>query len=158
MALNPVDRKVLKTAQEMSSVASEPLNSEAVRSKLGDVNEDDFYDSLEIMEGVGLVERSREIAPRPPWFHMTSRGVVELLDENGQIANVQAAVEKAIVSKPNSTLSDIAEIVGQPPLIVEAIVETLENRGDIDVQRGLGDELQITRAHAALRRRVQEVG
>ena len=56
MALNPADRKVLKTALEMSSVANEPLNSEAVRSKVGDLNEDDFYDSLEIMEGGGLVE------------------------------------------------------------------------------------------------------
>lgn len=71
---------------------------------------------------------------------------------------IQAAVEKAIVAKPNSTLSEIAGAVAQPPLIVAAIVETLENQGEIDVQRGLGVELQISGAHTVFRRRVQEAG
>jgi hypothetical protein len=80
------------------------------------------------------------------------------LDENGQRPAIQAAVEKAIVAKPNSTLSEIAGAVAQPPLIVAAIVETLENWGEIDVQRGLDVELQVSGVHATLRRRVQEAG
>jgi hypothetical protein len=158
MALNPVDRKVLNTAFGMSSAANEPLNPDAVRSKLGGINEEDFYVSLEIMEGDGLIETSRKLARRPSNFWVTSRGVVVLLDENGQRPAIQAAVEKAIVAKPNSTLSDIAGAIAQPPLIVAAIIETLENWGEIDVQRGLGDELQVSSVHAALRRRVQEAG
>jgi hypothetical protein len=67
-------------------------------------------------------------------------------------------VEKAIVAKPNSTLSEIAGAVAQPALVVAAIVETLENQGEINVQRGLGVELQISGVHVALRRRVQEAG
>jgi hypothetical protein len=156
MALNPVDRNVLKTAFEMSNRANEPLNSEAVRSKLEGINEDQFYDSLEIMEGSGLVETSREIARRPPYFLLKSRGIVELLDENGQRPAVQSAVEKAIMSKPDSTLSEIAGAVGQPSVVVEAIIESLESQGDIDVQRGLGAEPQISRIHATLRRRATE--
>jgi hypothetical protein len=78
------------------------------------------------------------------------------LDENGQRPAIQAAVEKAIVAKPNSTLSEIAGAVAQSPLIVAAIVETLEDWGEIDVQRGLGVELQVSGVHVALRRRVQE--
>jgi hypothetical protein len=158
MALNPVDRKVLNTAFGMSSAANEPLNPDAVRSKLGGINEEDFYVSLEIMEGDGLIETSRKFARRPSNFWVTSRGVVKLLDENGQRPAIQAEVEKAIVAKPNSTLSEIAGAVAQPPLIVAAIVETLENWGEIDVQRGLGVELQVSSVHAALRRRVQEAG
>jgi hypothetical protein len=61
-----------------------------------------------------------------------------------------------ICHKPNSTLSEIARAVAQSPLIFAAIVETLENQGEIDVQRGLGVELQISGVHAALLRRVQE--
>jgi len=156
MALNPVDREVLNTAFGMSSAANEPLNPDAVRSKLGGINEDDFYVSLEIMEGDGLIETSRKLTRRPSNFWVTSRGVVKLLDENGQRPAIQAAVEKAIVARPNSTLSEIAGAVAQPPLIVAAIVETLENQGEIDVQRGLGVELQVSGVHAALRRRVQE--
>jgi hypothetical protein len=57
MALNPVDRKVLNTAFGMSSAANEPLSPDAVRSKLGGINEEDFYVSLEIMEGDGLMKR-----------------------------------------------------------------------------------------------------
>jgi hypothetical protein len=108
------------------------------------------------MEGDGLIETSRKLTRRPSNFWVTSRGVVKLLDENGQRPAIQAAVEKAIVAKPNSTLSEIAGAVAQPPLIVAAIVETLENQGEIDVQRGLGVELQVSGVHAALRRRVQE--
>jgi hypothetical protein len=156
MALNPVDRKVLNTAFGMSSAANEPLNPDDVRSKLGGINEEDFYVSLEIMEGDGLIETSRKFARRPSNFWVTSRGVVKLLDENGQRPAIQTAVEKAIVAKPNSTLSEIAGAVAQPPLIVAAIVETLENWGEIDVQRGSGVELQVSGVHAALRRRVQE--
>jgi hypothetical protein len=80
------------------------------------------------------------------------------LEENGQKLAIQTAVEKAIVAKPNSTLSDIARAVAQPPLIVAAIVETLENQGEIDVQRGLGVELQVSGVHAGLHQRVQEAG
>ena len=156
MALNPVDREVLKTAFQMSSAAYEPLISDAVCSKLGGINEEDFYVSLEIMEGDGLIETSRKITRRPSNFWVTSRGVVKLLDENGERAAIQTAVEKAIVAKPNSTVSEIAGAVAQPPVIVAAIVETLEKQGEIDVQRGLGVELQISGVHAALRRRVQE--
>jgi hypothetical protein len=158
MALNPVDRKVLNTAFGMSSAANEPLNPDAVRSKLGGINEEDFYVSLEIMEGDGLIETSRKLARRPSNFWVTSRGVVKLLDENGQRPAIQTAVEKAIVANPNSTLSDIAGAIAQPPLIVAAIIETLENWGEIDVKRGLGVELQISGVHATLRRRVQEAG
>jgi hypothetical protein len=110
------------------------------------------------MEGDGLIETSRKLTRRPSNFWVTSRGVVKLLDENGQRHVIQAAVEKAIVAKPNSTLSDIAGTVAQSPLIVAAIIETLENEGEIDVQRGLGVEPQIRGVHAALRRRVQEAG
>ena len=155
MALNPVDREVLNAAFGMSSAANEPLNPDAVRSKLGGINEDDFYVSLEIMEGEGLIETSRKITRRPSNFWVTSRGVVKLLDENGQRPAIQAAVEKAIVEKPNSTLSDIAGTIAQSPLIVAAIIETLENQGEIDVRRGLGVELQVSSVHEALRRRVQ---
>src|SRR5436305_3339647 len=109
------------------------------------------------MERDGLSAASRKLTRRPTIFWVTSRGVVKLLDENGQRPAIQAAVEKAIVAKPNSTLSEIAGAVAQPPLIVAAIVETLENWGEIDVQR-LGVELQISGVHAALRRRVQEAG
>jgi hypothetical protein len=158
MALFPVDREVLNTAFGMSSAANEPLNPDAVRSKLGGINEEDFYVSLEIMEVDGLIETSRKLARRPSNFWVTFRGVVKLLDENGQRPAIQAAVEKAIVAKPNSTLSEIAGAVAQPPLIVAAIVETLEDWGEIDVQRGLGVELQVSGVHAALRRRVQEAG
>src|SRR2546423_6227922 len=156
MALNPVDREVLNTAFGMSSAANEPLNPDAVRSKLGGINEDDFYVSLEIMEGDGLIETSRKLTRRPSNFWVTPRGVVKLLDENGQRPAIQAAVEKAIVARPKSTLSEIAESVSQLPLIVAAIVESLGNQGEIDVQRGLGVELQVSGVHAALRRRVQE--
>jgi hypothetical protein len=158
MALLPVDREVLNTAFGMSSAANEPLNPDAVRSKLGGINEDDFYVSLEIMEGEGLIETSRKITRRPSNFWVTSRGVVKLLDENGQRPAIQAAVEKAIVAKPNSTLSDIAGTVAQSPLIVAAIIETLEKQGEIDVQRGLGAELQVSGVHETLRRRVEEAG
>jgi len=158
MALNPVDREVLNTALGMSSAANEPLNPDAVRSKLGGINEDDFYVSLEIMEGDGFIATSRKITRRPSNFWVTSQGVVKLLDENGQRSVIQAAVEKAIVAKPNSTLSDIAGTVAQSPLIVAAIIETLENQGEINVQRGLGVEPQISGVHTALRLRVQEAG
>jgi hypothetical protein len=158
MALNFVDREVLNTAFGMSSAANEPLNSDAVRSKLGGINEDDFYVSLEIMEGDGLIETSRKITRRPSNFWVTSRGVVTLLNENGQRPAIQAAVEKAIVAKPDSTLSEVAGAVAQPPLIVAAIIETLESQGEIDVQRGSGVELQISGVRAALRQRVQEAG
>jgi len=158
MALLPIDREVLNTAFGMSSAANEPLNPDAVRSKLGGINEDDFYVSLEIMEGEGLIETSRKLTRRPSNFWVTSQGVVKLLDENGQRPVIQAAVEKAIVAKPNSTLSDIAGTVAQSPLIVAAIIETLENQGEINVQRGSGVEPQISGVHAALRRRVQEAG
>ena len=158
MALNPVDREVLNAAFGMSSAANEPLNPDAVRSKLGGINEDDFYVSLEIMEGEGLIETSRKITRRPSYFWVTSRGVVKLLDENGQRSSIQAAVERAIIAKPDSTLSEIAGAVAQPPLIVAAIVETLEKQGEIEVQRGLGVELQISRVHAPLRQRVQATG
>jgi hypothetical protein len=158
MALNPVDRKVLNAAFGMSSSANEPLNPDAVRSKLGGINEEDFYFSLEIMEGDGLIATSRRLARRPSNFWVTFRGVVTMLDENGQRPAIQAAVEKAIVAKPNSTLSEIAGAVAQPLLIVAAIVETLENWGEIDVQRGLGVELQISGVHAALRQRVEDAG
>ena len=158
MALNPVDREVLNTAFGMSSAANEPLNPDAVRSKLGGINEEDFYVSLEIMEGDGLIETSRKLTRRPSNFWVTSRGVVKLLEENGQRPAIQAAVEKAIVEKPNATLSEIAGTVEQSPLIVAAIIETLENWGEIDVQRGLGVELQVNGVHAALRQRIQEAG
>jgi hypothetical protein len=158
MALNPVDREVLNTAFGMSSAANEPLNPDAVRSKLGGINEEDFYVSLEIMEGDGLIETSRKLTRRPSNFWVTSRGVIKLLDENGQRPAIQAAVEKAIVEKPNATLSEIAGTVGQSPLIVAAIIETLEKEGEIGVQRGLGVELQVNGVHAALRRRIQEAG
>jgi hypothetical protein len=157
MALNPVDREVLNTAFGMSSTANEPLNPDVVRSKLGGINEDDFYVSLEIMECDGLIQTSRKLTRRPSNFWITSRGVVTLLDEIGQRPAVQAAVEKAIVANPNSTLAEIAEAIAQPPLIVAAIIETLESQGQIEVQRGLGIELQISGVHAALRQRVQEV-
>jgi len=152
----PVDREVLNTALGMSSAANEPLNPDAVRSKLGGINEDDFYVSLEIMEGDGFIATNRKITRRPSNFWVTSRGVVKLLDENGQRPVIQAAVEKAIVAKPNSTVSDIAGTVAQSPLIVAAIIETLENQGEINVQRGLNGEPQISGVHAALRQRVQE--
>jgi hypothetical protein len=158
VALNPFDREVLNAAFGMSSAVKEPLNSDAVCSKLGGINEDDFYVSLEIMEGEGLIETGRKITRRPSNFWVTSRGIVKLLDENGQRPAIQAAVEKAIVAKPNSTLSEIAGAVAQPALVVAAIVETLENQGEINVQRGLGVELQISGVHVALRRRVQEAG
>ena len=158
MALNPVDREVLNTAFGMSSAANEPLNPDAVRSKLGGINEDDFYVSLEIMEGEGLIETSRKLTRRPSNFWVTSQGVVKLLDENGQRPVIQAAVEKAIVAKPNSTLSDIAGTVAQSPLIVAAIIETLEKQGEVNIQRGSGVEPQINGVHAALRQRVQEAG
>ena len=156
MALLPIDREVLTTAFGMSSAANEPLNPDAVRSKLGGINEEDFYVSLEIMEGEGLIETSRKLTRRPSNFWVTCRGVVKLLDENGQRSTIQAAVEKAIVAKPNSTLSDIAGTVAQSPLIVAAIIETLENQGEINVQRGSNGERQISGIHAALRQRVQE--
>ena len=140
----------------MSHRANEALNSEDVRAKLVGIDEEQFYDSLEIMEDSGLVERSREIALRPPHFFLKSRGIIEFLEENGERPAVQSAIEKAIISKPDSTLSEIAGAVGQTPLITEAIIETLENQGDIDVRRGLGAEPQISRVHAALRRRVEE--
>src|SRR5947208_199550 len=158
MALNPVDREVLNTAFGMSSAANEPLNPDAVRSKLGGINEDDFYVSLEIMEGDGLIETSRKLTRRPSNFWVTSRGVVKLLDENGQRPAIQAAVEKAIVAKPNSTLWEIAGAVAQSPLIVASIVETLENQGEIEVKRVFWAEIQVSGVHAALRRRVQEAG
>jgi hypothetical protein len=80
------------------------------------------------------------------------------LEENGERPAIQAAVEKAIVAKPNSTLSEIAGAVAQPPVIVAAIIETLANQGEVDVQRRLGVEFQISGVHAALRRRVEEAG
>src|SRR6266404_3715162 len=141
MALNPVDREVLNTAFGMSSAANEPLNSDAVRSKLGGINEEDFYVSLEIREGDGLIETSRKLTRRPSNFWVTSRGVVKLLEENGQRPAIQAAVEKAIVAKPNSTLSDIAAAVSPLSLIVARLVGNLENEGEIDVERALGVEL-----------------
>jgi hypothetical protein len=110
------------------------------------------------MEGDGLIETSRKLTRRPSNFWVTSRGVVKLLEENGQRPAIQAAVEKAIVEKPNATLSEIAGTVEQSPLIVAAIIETLEKQGEIDVQRGLGVELQVNGVHAALRRRIQEAG
>src|SRR5438552_2886995 len=158
MALNPVDRKVLNTAFGMSSAANEPLSPDAVRLKIGGINEEDFYVSLEIMEGDGLIETSRKLTRRPSNFWITSRGVVKLLEEIGQRPAIQAAVEKAIVANPNSTLSEIAGAIAQPPLIVAAIVETLETHGEIDVQRGLGVEFRINGVHATLRQRVQEAG
>jgi predicted ArsR family transcriptional regulator len=158
MALNPLDWNVLKTAFQMSNRADDALNSEAVRSKLQGLGEDQFYESLEIMEASGLVQRSREIAARPPYFFLKSRGIVELLDKDGIRQEIQTAVEKAIVSKTDSTLTDIAATVGQSPIVVQAIMETLENQGDIDIQRGLGAEPRIGRIHATLRRRVGESG
>ena len=110
------------------------------------------------MEGDGLIETSRKRARRPSNLGVTARGVVKLLDENGQRPAIPAAVETAIVAKPNSTLSEIAGAAAQPPLIVAAIVETLESWGEIDVQRGLGAELQVNGVRATLRRRVQEAG
>src|SRR5438874_11418211 len=103
MALNPVDREVLNTAAGMSSTANEPLNPDAVRSKLGGINEYDFYVSLEIMEAYGLIETSRKLAWRLRRFCVTFRGVVKLFDENGNRPAIQAAVEKAIVATPTST-------------------------------------------------------
>ena len=58
------------------------------------------------------------------------------------------------VEQPTAILLRVA----QPPLIVAAIIETLENQDEIDVQRALGVELQISGVHASLRRRVQEAG
>src|SRR5437764_15065290 len=124
MALNPVDREVLNTAAGMSSTANEPLNPDAVRSKLGGINEDDFYVSLEIMEGDGLIETSRKLTRRPSNLWVTSRGVVKLLDENGQRPAIQAAVEKASVTRPDSTLSEIAGARAQPAMTVPSLGET----------------------------------
>src|SRR5437763_16776925 len=98
MALNPVDREVLNTAFGMSSAANEPLDPDAVRSKLEGINEDDFYVSLEIMEGDGLIKTRRKLARRPSNFCVTSRVVCQLLHEHGQRPAIQAAVEHAILA------------------------------------------------------------
>ena len=61
MALNPVDREVLNTAFGMSSAANEPLNPDAVRSKLGGIKEEDFYVSLDDRRSCRAMQRT---APR----------------------------------------------------------------------------------------------
>src|SRR5437879_13637480 len=104
MALNPVDREVLNTAFGMSSAANEPLNPDAVRSKLGGINENDFYVSLEIMEGDGLIETSSKLARRRSNFWVNSRGVVKLLEENGQRPAIKEADETALVARKSSRL------------------------------------------------------
>ena len=68
MALYAVDREVLNTAAGMSSAANQPLHPDAVRSKLGGINEEDFYVSLEMMEGDGLIRTVASLPGDHPTF------------------------------------------------------------------------------------------
>jgi hypothetical protein len=156
MALNPVDIEVLEVAWKSSNAVNQQLNSQAVLSTLPGVSEDDFYDSLEIMERSGYVKRSREIAPRPPSFSLTSRGVLKHLEELGEVRLIQIDVEQAIAEKPDSTQSQIVTKTNHPPLGVAAIIDMLEDQGDIRVRRGIDGTVKISQVNAALRRRVKD--
>jgi DNA-binding PadR family transcriptional regulator len=156
MALNPVDIEVLEAAWKSSSAMNQQLNSQTVLSTLNGVSEDEFYDSLEIMERSGYVKRSREIAPRPPSFSLTSRGVLKQLEELGELRRIQIEVEQAIADKPDSTQSEIVAQTNHPPLVVAAFIDMLEGRGDIGVRRGIDGTVKISQVNAALRRRVKD--
>jgi len=156
MALNPIDVEVLETAWEMSNAVNQQLNSREVLAKLQGISEDDFYDCLEIMERRGYLRRSREIAARPPSFSLTSQGVLKQLEENGELLELQIDVDKALTVKPKTTQSEIVSQINHPPLSVAAIIEMLEQNGDIRVRRGVDGSVSITEVHAALRRRVQD--
>lgn len=156
MALNPVDIEVLEVAWKSSSAVNQELKSPAVLSSLHGVSEDDFYDSLEIMERSGFVERSREVAPRPPTFSLTWRGVIRQLEELGQFRLIQIDVEQAIIDKPDSTQSEIVVKTNHPPLAVAAIIDMLETQGDIRVRRGIDGTVKVAQVNATLRRRVKD--
>jgi hypothetical protein len=156
MALNPVDIEVLEEAFKMSKSINQQLNSREVYAKLHGVSEDDFYDSLEIIERNGYIERSRQIAPRPPSFSLTSRGVLKQLEEIGNLRVIQIEVEEAIARKPKSTQSEIAIQVNHPPIFVAAVIDMLERNGDIRVRRGVDGSVEIAEVHATLRRRVKD--
>ncbi len=156
MALNPIDIEVLEAAWKLSSAVNQQLNSQGVLSSLRDVPEDDFYDSLEIMERSGYVQRSREIAPRPPHFSLTSRGVLKQLEELGELRRIQIDVEQAITDKPDSTQAEIVTKTNHPLLAVAAVIDMLEGQGDIRVRHGIDGTVKVSQVNTALRRRVKD--
>jgi len=156
MALNPTDIEVLEIAYEASTNLGQQLSSQAVFSKLQGISEDEYYESLEIMERGGYLERAREKAPRPPHFSLTSRGVLQKLEEDGQFRRIQIEVEEAIVDKSVLKISEISSTVNHPPLAVEAIVEMLEGRGDIRVRPAVDGSGEISQVSATIKRRVKD--
>jgi DNA-binding MarR family transcriptional regulator len=156
MAINPVDIEVLDAAWKATKAANQQLNSRTLFSELRNVSEDDFYDSLEILERKGYVKRSREIAPRPPTFSLTSSGILKWLQENGDFTIIQIDVEEAIAKKPDSTEAEIVTVTNHSAVSVAAIFDMLEGRGDIRVRRTLDGNVQIASVSATLRRRVSD--
>jgi len=109
------------------------------------------------MDRHGYIEKNREIAQRPPGFSLTWRGVLKNLEEMGQLRRIQVEVEEAIVNRPNAKQSEIATEVNHSPMTVAAIIDMLEARGDIRVNRTVDGNVAIAQVTATLRRRVKEV-
>jgi hypothetical protein len=153
MPTSPLDREILQVGFTMSKTLGEQLRTETVRARLSDFSDEDFYDSLETLGRQGLVSRSQEVAPRPPFFSLTWSGVIAQLESMRTRELIQLSVERDICKNPNSTLASISQNVHQSPLDVEAVLRKLEAAGDIRVLDTATGQMEIIFVSAELKRR-----
>lgn len=116
-------------------------------------SQEDYYDSLEILDSDGYIKTQKVLDGKIPFFSITTWGFDEYLrvklDDYDSLIN---SVAFTIVNKKIMDSQTIIAELGQPQLIIDHILNVLNNKGLITLQKAIGGISFISQISPKLKR------
>lgn len=159
--LTRIDNLILKySCEEANNKNSEYIFREDIlniQQKI-DINEDEFYDSLEILDSRGYIRADRRVgSKRMNSFQITVRGYEEFAE--AYIDNYSSIVKSVVSELVNLNARNsrtISNSINQPLMVVNHILESFENKNWIKISKmvgsGDGSNLRISSISPELKR------
>jgi hypothetical protein len=154
--LTRIDSMVLKLSCEMAIESnSDFLHVENILPRIDslDVNQEDFYESLDVLEEERCITVVRPMSVRPPAYSITDYGfekyVRTYINDYDSIVN---SVGYEIVNN-NAHYDDlISKSVNQPIILIRHVLHALSNRGLIRARDGNGGIVFVQSVSPQLKR------
>ena len=142
--LTRIDNLILKFSCELADdKSSEYIFSEdipIIQQKI-DIHEDEFYESLDILDSRGYIEADRRVGSRNMHdFKITLFGYEEYAE--AYIDNYSSIIESVgaeIVNLNARQSKAISNTINQPLMLVNHILEMFESRNFVQISRMVGD-------------------
>lgn len=159
-SLTKIDTLIMKLACEMALTGSNLYIAGwqlVERVKTFDISQEDFNESLEILDKRGYITIEREYGRDIPLFLITDDGFENYLKVYyPEYDTIVRAVKTQILNFEQNDNHEICAKIEQPQFIVDHVLVTLSTRGLINFGQFIGGKITIYSVSSELKRMMRE--